>query len=63
VLLAYAGVLLGAGLERAARQADAALAIGVPLAIGCMHFCWGGAFLWSLLTLPFENVSTKSLAL
>lgn len=54
VLLVYGGVLLAAGLERAARRTDAALAIGVPLAILCMHLCWGAAFLWSLITLPFK---------
>ena len=58
-LLLYTGVLLGAGLERAVRRADAALFVGVPLAIMCMHFCWGGAFLWSLITLPFNPSTSK----
>jgi hypothetical protein len=45
----YFLVLLFAGIQLALRRKDAALLLGVPLAIATMHLCWGGAFIWSML--------------
>jgi glycosyltransferase involved in cell wall biosynthesis len=47
---AYAFILLLVGLHTAWRHRDLALVPGVPLAIATMHFAWGSAFLWSVLT-------------
>ncbi len=49
VLLTYFGALIIAGVRAASVKADPSLIFGLPLAIGTMHFCWGGAFLWSLV--------------
>ncbi|MBG0770863.1 MAG: hypothetical protein H0S82_04095 [Anaerolineaceae bacterium] len=48
----YTFVLLLAGIQLAFRKKDAAMIIGVPLAIATMHFSWGSGFLWSLLSPP-----------
>jgi hypothetical protein len=45
----YAFVLLSAGARLANMRRDFSLLLGVPLAIGTMHICWGSAFLWSLV--------------
>ena len=43
------GLALGlAGIQSGVRYRDLALLVGVPLAIGTMHFSWGAGFLWSL---------------
>jgi hypothetical protein len=52
-LLLYALTLSGVGLRAAWQKRQPALAVGLPLAIGTMHLAWGGAFLWSFLTLVF----------
>lgn len=53
VWLAIAGlylfILLGAGIQAALARRDIGMLPGVPLALATMHFCWGSAFLWSLL--------------
>lgn len=53
ILLLLAGVygltLLLAGFQAALKKRDPGLLLGLPLAIGIMHFSWGSAFLWSLL--------------
>jgi hypothetical protein len=46
----YMLVLLAAGLQRAYQKKDLALSFGVPIAIATMHFSWGTAFLWSLVS-------------
>ncbi|HEX9012692.1 MAG TPA: glycosyltransferase family 2 protein, partial [Anaerolineaceae bacterium] len=46
-VLGYAAVLILAGIEAAARRADAGMIIGLPLAIATMHIAWGTGFLWS----------------
>ncbi len=46
----YILALAFAGLGRAIRMGDFLLSIGVPLAIGTMHLCWGSAFLFSLVS-------------
>jgi succinoglycan biosynthesis protein ExoA len=47
VLLAYVFVLLLSSLPAAIRKGDCRLLLGIPLAIGTMHICWGSGFLWS----------------
>jgi glycosyltransferase involved in cell wall biosynthesis len=44
----YGLALLLAGLQAAMKKGDPGLVVGLPLAIGIMHFTWGSAFLWSL---------------
>jgi glycosyltransferase involved in cell wall biosynthesis len=46
--LVYSAALLASGIQTSRREHRAALVLGVPLAIGTMHFAWGTAFLWSL---------------
>jgi succinoglycan biosynthesis protein ExoA len=47
----YGAATLLAGLWEAIVRRDPALVIGFPLALWVMHFSWGGAFLWGLLSL------------
>jgi succinoglycan biosynthesis protein ExoA len=51
----YVSVLVLAGSWMAWKKHDGLLVLGLPLAISCMHFAWGGAFLWSLLRKPAER--------
>lgn len=51
-ILLYALILLGAGIQAARRQRQAALLFSIPLAIACMHLAWGGALLWGLVCPP-----------
>ncbi len=44
----YVVILVLAGLIEAVRNRDVTLLVGVALAIGTMHFSWGGGFLASL---------------
>lgn len=46
----YALILLAVGVLASLRRRDAALMVGLPLAIAVMHLTWGAAFLWSLVT-------------
>lgn len=48
-LFFYSLLLLAAGFQSALKKKDPSLIISVPLAIACMHFSWGSAFIWSLL--------------
>jgi glycosyltransferase involved in cell wall biosynthesis len=48
-ILIYALSLLAAGIQIAVRHGKGYLAAGLPLAIACMHLCWGGGFLWSII--------------
>ncbi len=50
LLSIYLLALLAAGVQLAVQRREAALVAGVPIALGIMHFCWGGALLWSLVT-------------
>jgi hypothetical protein len=50
-LVFYGIILFIAGIQAALKQQDASLVLGLPLAIGTMHLCWGGAFLWSMVRL------------
>jgi cellulose synthase/poly-beta-1,6-N-acetylglucosamine synthase-like glycosyltransferase len=56
-LLLYSIALLAAGLQVAIHKGDAGLMLGVPLAIGLMHFAWGSAFWWSLAQYLFSRVT------
>jgi glycosyltransferase involved in cell wall biosynthesis len=49
----YLLALLAAGLQTAVKSRHASLALGVPAAIGIMHFAWGSGFLWSLASSLF----------
>jgi succinoglycan biosynthesis protein ExoA len=51
----YTLLLLLAGLQLAIKHKSAALWVGVPLAIGIMHFSWGAGFLWGVLRPPKTN--------
>lgn len=39
-----------AGLDAAVEDRDVSLILGVPLAIVTMHFSWGTAFIWSMIS-------------
>ena len=47
-------LILSGGLM-AKKKHDVMLIAGLPLAISCMHFAWGTAFLWSLLKKPSQR--------
>jgi hypothetical protein len=49
-IVLYLLVILFAGIQMAVKKGDAALVIGVPIAIATMHFSWGTAFIWSMIT-------------
>lgn len=50
----YGAIILLVGLMQALRRRDIGLLLGFPLAVLMMHFAWGGAFLWSILTVFFK---------
>jgi len=52
VIGVYFLLLLLAGLQLTLKHKDATLILGVPLAIGTMHFTWGAGFLWGLVHPP-----------
>ena len=56
----YAAVVLTAGAYFAAQMRDIGMLVGYPLAIAVMHFAWGGAFLWGLMTGAAEKLSGQS---
>jgi GT2 family glycosyltransferase len=49
-VVSYALLLLAAGFVEVVRARKPLLVIGLPLAIITMHFSWGSAFLWSMLS-------------
>ena len=49
LIVVYITTLFLAGLQTSIRNKDPELLIGVPLAIACMHFSWGGGFLWGII--------------
>jgi succinoglycan biosynthesis protein ExoA len=57
----YALSMVLAGLQAALRRKQAALAIGLPLAIATMHFSWGTGFLWSMIKGIFPAGAAKRL--
>ena len=48
-IVAYALVLLGAGLLAAVRRRQPWILLGLPLSIACMHLPWGAGFIWSMI--------------
>lgn len=54
-LIAYIMGLLFVAIRTAGKEDDLAIFWGMPPAIIVMHFCWGGGFVWSLLTLLTEK--------
>jgi hypothetical protein len=46
----YLLVLLFVGVTSAVKRKDIPLLWGVPLAITTMHFSWGTAFIWSMIS-------------
>lgn len=50
VVVSYALLLLAAALQKAIQLRQPSLLVGMPLAMMTMHFSWGAAFLWSLLS-------------
>jgi succinoglycan biosynthesis protein ExoA len=49
-VLIYLLALVFAGIQLAIKKQDASLIFGVPLAIATMHFSWGTAFIWSMIS-------------
>ncbi|HEY2980498.1 MAG TPA: glycosyltransferase family 2 protein [Anaerolineales bacterium] len=49
-LSTYLAILFAAGIAAAIARQKPAMAAGLPLAIGTMHFAWGAGFLWSMLS-------------
>mgnify|MGYP001822060652 CR=1 FL=1 len=49
-IVVYLLALILAGLQQAIRYRDLTLFWGVPLAIATMHFSWGTAFIWSMIS-------------
>lgn len=54
-IILYLLILLGVGLQLSLRNRDIRLLAGIPLAIATMHFCWGGGFLWNLVSQPLSK--------
>jgi glycosyltransferase involved in cell wall biosynthesis len=52
-LSSYGLITILAGAWSALRMRDLGLLLGFPLALWIMHVSWGGAFLWSLMTIIF----------
>jgi succinoglycan biosynthesis protein ExoA len=46
----YFVVLIFAGIHQAWKRNDLSLVFGIPLAIAVMHFAWGSAFIWSMIS-------------
>ena len=49
-IVVYLLALIVVGLQLAIRHRDLTLFWGVPLAIATMHFSWGTAFIWSMIS-------------
>ncbi len=45
----YLLILTAASAKVALNKSDVRMVFGIPLAIICMHFCWGAGFWWSIL--------------
>ena len=54
LLVVYAAALALSGIDAALQAREPSLLLGVPLAIGVMHFAWGGAFLVSAVESVFR---------
>jgi glycosyltransferase involved in cell wall biosynthesis len=49
IILLYMGIITLASIPASLKRKDAALLVGIPLAIQTMHFAWGSGFLVSLV--------------
>lgn len=58
-VVSYALLLLAAALHKAITLRQVSLIAGMPLAMMTMHFSWGTAFLWSLLSPVRQNVQSN----
>jgi len=58
-LFLYGAIVLLVGTVEALRNRDLALLLGFPMAVCTMHFAWGGAFLWSILTTFLRGLVKK----
>lgn len=56
-LALYGSIIFVSALGQAIKERDVGLLIGFPLAIWTIHFAWGGAFLWSILSAVVERRS------
>jgi glycosyltransferase involved in cell wall biosynthesis len=56
----YALALLTSGLQAVFAKRKTTYIFGVPLAMMTMHFSWGGAFLWGLMTLMTNDKTDMS---
>jgi glycosyltransferase involved in cell wall biosynthesis len=55
IVLLYGLVIIIIGIQMSIKHSNLAVAIGVPLAFVVIHFSWGSAFLWGLLSKPEIN--------
>jgi glycosyltransferase involved in cell wall biosynthesis len=53
IIALYLLTLISASVRPAMKSGDPRLLLGIPFSIGIMHFSWGAAFIWSLLSYPF----------
>lgn len=49
IISLYTAILVCVGVYLALQRKTAGFAVGVPLAIACMHFSWGTGFLWGMI--------------
>lgn len=57
----YGAIIFLVGLIQALRRRDTGLLLGFPLTVLTMHFAWGGAFLWSILSTYLERINIFSI--
>ena len=58
-VLVYTTVLLCIGIQMSIKNKDAALLLGIPIAIATMHLTWGTALLWGLIN-PAIKINKKT---
>ncbi len=56
-MVSYAALLIVAAATQVIEHKQNSLIVGIPLAMITMHIAWGAAFLWSLITMPFNTNS------
>jgi len=52
----YSGVLIIGSFPNALKNRKAGYLVGIPIAIGVMHFSWGMGFLWSMVQMLAERI-------
>jgi succinoglycan biosynthesis protein ExoA len=55
IVILYTIIIFGIGNQMSLKHKVFSYAIGVPLATATIHFSWGAAFLWGLITKPKLN--------